>query len=112
MTAAVTSAAAAESGDLKPLFKKTFDVACTVDVEHTNDSLHAYVLLDDFEIGPGDEVIVRDPPMDVAFGGKVVRRCRATVIRAGLWGRIWTPISAYFELTGLYEVGFDERNAS
>lgn len=112
MSAVVTSLGPVERGALKPLFRRTFEATCMVDVEHTNDSLHAYVLLDDFEIGPGDEVIVRDPPMNVPFGGKVVRRCRATVIRAGLWGRVWTPISAYFELTGLYEVGFDEGDAS
>lgn len=96
----------------KPLFRRRFEVDCTVDVEHTTESLHAYVFLDGYEVGPGDEVTVKDPPPTPNFGGRVVRRCRATVVQAGLWGRIWTPVAAYLELTDLYEVGFDERSAS
>ena len=94
------------------LLRRRFDVPCTVDVEHTNDSLHAHVELDDFELGPGDEVIVHDPPTDVPFGGHVVQRCRATVVRAGVLDRLWTPVAAYLELTELYEVGFSEGSAS
>lgn len=96
----------------KPLFSRRFEVDCTVDIEHTTESLHAYVFLDGYEVGPGDEVTVKDPPATPEFGGRVVRRCRASVIQAGLWGRIWTPVAAYLELTDLYEVGFDERSPS
>jgi hypothetical protein len=95
-----------------PLMRRRIEVPCTVDVEHTNDSLHAYVDLDGVEVGPGDEVIVHDPPTDVPFGARVIKRCRATVTRASLLDRIWTPIAAHLELTELFEVGFSEGRAS
>jgi hypothetical protein len=94
-----------------PLFSRRLDVPCTVDVEHTNDSLHAHVDLDGIDLGPGDAVVVHDPPVDVPFGGHVVRRCRATVVQAGLLARLVTPIAAYLELTELYEVGFSDGRA-
>ena len=94
----------------RPLFGRTFEVDCTVDIEHTTESLHAYVTLDGYEVGPGDEVTVKDPPPTPAFGDRVTCRRRAIVRQAGLFGRIWTPIAAYRELTELYEVGFDERS--
>ena len=86
-----------------------FDVACTVDVEHTNDSLHAYVDLDSVQVGPGDKVTVIGAPLHVAFGERVVRQCRARIERASIAGQIWTRLAGYMELTELYEVGFDRR---
>lgn len=115
MMAAMTRAGAPARNAARPLFARSFEVDCTVDLEQTNDSLHAYVFLDGYDVGPGDEVRVIDPPTEVPFGGRLNRRCRATVTQAGLFGRIWTPIAAYLELTELYEVGFDpmdERNVS
>lgn len=94
------------------LVRRRIEVPCTVDIEQTNDSLHAHVVLDGIDVGPGDEVIVHDPPTSVPFGGQVVQRCRATVVRAGLLDRLWTPAAAYLELTELYEVGFSEGRAS
>lgn len=87
----------------------TINVSCTVDVEHTNDSLHAYVDLDGVEVGPGDKVTVIGAPLHVAFGERVVCQCRATVERASIAGQFWTRLGGYLELTELYEVGFDRR---
>nr|WP_271200033.1 hypothetical protein [Methylopila turkensis] len=103
------SGADARRSASKPLFARTFEVGCTVDLEQTNDSLHAYVELDGYEVGPGDEVVVLEPPTHVPFGERLTKRCRARVTQAGLFGRLWTPVAAYFELTELYEVGFDPR---
>jgi hypothetical protein len=90
--------------------RETFEAACTVEVEHTADSLHAYVELDgDIEIGPGDEVIVHGDPIRPAFGEKIVERRRATVKRANRLGRLVTRIKSAFELTELYEVSFTPR---
>lgn len=94
------------------LLRRSVDVPCTVDVEHTNDSLHAHVDLEGIDVGPGDEVVVHNPPTDVPFGGHVVKRCRATVTRAGVLDKLWTPVAAYLELTELYEVGFSEGSSS
>ncbi len=90
--------------------RESFEAPCTVEVEHTADSLHAYVELDgDIEIGPGDEIIVHGAPIQPAFGEKIVERRKATVIRANWFGRMTTRIHAGFELTELYEVSFTPR---
>lgn len=115
MMAARSVAPPAARAPVRGVFAKTFEVDCTVDLEQTNDSLHAYVFLDGYEVGPGDEVTVIDPPTAVPFGERLTRRCRARVVQAGMLTRLWTPVAAYLELTDLYEVGFDpieERNAS
>lgn len=109
MTAAAVTTPSATRTRSKPLFARTFEVGCTVDIEQTNDSLHAYVELDGYDVGPGDEVVVLEPPTGVPFGERVTKRCRARVTQAGLLTRLWTPIAAYLELTELYEVGFDPK---
>lgn len=89
--------------------RETFEVPCTVEVEHTADSLHAYVELDgDIDIGPGDEVVVQGDPIRPLFGEKIVERRKAIVKRANWLGRI-TARAAGLELTDLYEVSFTPR---
>ncbi len=86
---------------------ESIEVPCTIDVEHTNESLHAHVDLDgDLEIGPGDEVLVHGEAIDVPFGERRVFHRRATVRRASWFKRQWTRFAAQFELTELYEVSF------
>ena len=93
--------------------KATFDVPCTIDIENTLDSFHAYVELDgDIEINPGDEVTIHDAPTSVPFGEHIVVRRNATVVRAGTLERMWTRIAGHFEITELYEVGFSEGRTS
>ena len=92
------------------LRRQTFSIPCTVEIEHTADSLHAHVELDgDFDIRPGDEVLVHDAPTDVAFGDKILVHRKATIVRAGLLESIWTRFAGHFELNELYEVSFSER---
>jgi hypothetical protein len=88
--------------------RETVDVPCTIDVEHTPDSLHAYVDLQGVEVGPGDEVVVHGAPVDVGFGEHVVCQGRATVTRAGWLDRMWTQLTGHLELTELYEVSFTD----
>lgn len=90
----------------------TVEVPCTVDIEHSPDSLHAYVDLEGIDVGPGDEVIVHGAPTDVGFGEHGVWRCRATVRRAGPLGRFWAHVEGYLELTELYEVSFSPGRVS
>ena len=86
---------------------RTIDVACTIEIEHTRESLHAHVELDgDTPIAPGDEVIVHGAPIHAAFGEHVVVRRRATIVRASPLERLRTRLLAHLELTELYEVGF------
>jgi hypothetical protein len=85
---------------------RTIEVPCTVDVAHTPETLHAHVVLEGVDIGPGDEVLVHGAPTRIGYGERIVCRRRATVIRAGWWARAWTRLASRFELTLLYEVSF------
>jgi hypothetical protein len=87
---------------------RTLQVPCTVDIEQSFDSLHAYVDLDGVEVGPGDEVLVHDAPTSVAYGERLVCERQATVVQAGWLERLWTRLTGRLELTELYEVGFQE----
>ena len=91
------------------LGRRTLEVPCTIEVEHTPRSLHAHVDLEGVEVGPGDTVLVHDAPSDVGFGETVVRRSRATVVFAGTLQSLWTRLTAFLELTELYEVSFTPR---
>lgn len=91
--------------------RETIDVRCTIDLEQTPDSLHAYVDLDGIDVGPGDEVVVHDAPSSIAFGEKTVLDRQATVRRAGPLQRFWAHVEGYLELTELYEVSFSDGRA-
>jgi hypothetical protein len=96
--------------ELTGMRRNTLRLPCTIEIEHTADSLHAYVDLDgDVEIGPGDEVIVHGAPISVNFGERIIERREATVIRANWLKRVTTKFLAGFELTELYEVSFTPR---
>ena len=88
--------------------RESIDVPCTIDLEQSPDSLHAYVDLEGVAVGPGDEVLVHDAPTGIAFGQRAVFTRHATVRRAGPFGRFWAHVEGYLELTELYEVSFSE----
>jgi hypothetical protein len=80
---------------------------CTIDIEHTESSLHAHVELDgEIALGPGDRVRVHGAPIRIVFGERMVLRRSATVERAGWLERQWTRFMAGFGLSELYEVSF------
>lgn len=81
--------------------------ACRIEVEHSNESLHAHVELENAPpIRPGDRVRVHGPAITVPFGAKLVERRTATIERAGWLEQQWTKLTARFALTELYEVSF------
>ena len=85
---------------------------CTIEIEHTERSLHAHVALDGApELQPGDRVRVHGEPIRVRFGDKLTLRREATVERAGWLERQWTKLTARFELSELYEVSFTPGRA-
>ncbi|MEO1090565.1 MAG: hypothetical protein AAFX81_08030 [Pseudomonadota bacterium] len=87
--------------------KVRFEVPCTVEVEHTHESLHAHVeLRGDPVIGPGDEVIVLGEPIEVPFGERAVLQRRATVVRATRAEELWTRLTGGFEFMELLEFSF------
>jgi hypothetical protein len=92
------------------LRKRTFEAPCLVEIERSADTLEAHVVIDsDYEIRPGDEVRVLNPPTDAPFGERIVVRRMATITRAGLPERVWTRIAGNFELAELYDVSFTDR---
>jgi hypothetical protein len=89
---------------------RTIQTPCTIEIEQTHEHFHAHLALDgDIQIGPGDSVKVHGAPIRVAFGQKLVERRIATVVRANWLERLWTKLSARFEMKELYEVSFTPR---
>ncbi len=94
------------------LARRAVVTPCTIEIEHTERSLHAHVALDgEPELRPGDRVRVHGEPIRVRFGDKLVLRREATVERAGWLERQWTKLCARFELGELYEVSFTPGRA-
>jgi hypothetical protein len=89
------------------LIRRRQDTPCTIEIEHTERSLHAHVELEgQMALQPGDRVRVHGEPIKVRFGDKMTLHRHATVERAGWLERQWTRIAARFELSELYEVSF------
>jgi hypothetical protein len=83
---------------------------CTIEIEHSEDNLHAHVILDEeADMQPGDRVRVHGAPIRVTFGQRLTLRRPATVERAHWLERQWTRFAARFELTELYEISFSPR---
>lgn len=96
--------------NLPLFFRRAHDTPCTIEIEHSETSLHAHVALDDeTELQPGDRVRVHGAPIRLRFGEKMTLHRVATVERAGWLERQWTRLTARFELTELYEVSFTPR---
>jgi hypothetical protein len=92
--------------------RRSCQTPCTIEIEHTERSLHAHVELDDgLAIQPGDRVRVHGDPIRVRFGQRLVIRRNATVERAGWIERQWTRLAARFQLSELYEVSFTPGRA-
>jgi hypothetical protein len=90
---------------------RTEEVPCTVEIEKTAESFHAYAVPEGVTLRPGDRVIVHGAPSDIAFGETMTFETRATVIRANWLTRTWTEMSALFEIADLYHVGFEPKEA-
>lgn len=89
---------------------ETLQGTVDIEIEKTAESFHAYAIPAGFEVREGDEVLLHGVPTDIAFGTQMAMQCTATVRRAGGLARAWTRFSAMFELTGLYEVGFQPKD--
>lgn len=95
---------------MSPFARRSRDTQCTIEIEHSEDNLHAHVELDDeSDLRPGDRVKVHGAPIRISFGQRLTLRRPATVERAGWLERQWTRLTARFELAELYEVSFTPR---
>jgi hypothetical protein len=92
------------------LGRHTIKALVDIDIEKTQESFHAYAVPHDFEAREGDEVLLHGVPTDIAFGTTMLMQCSATLRRAGALERAWTRFSAMFEITELYEVGFQPKD--
>lgn len=89
---------------------RTEDTMCTIEIEHSEESLHAHVELDGAPVlSPGDRVRVHGAPIHVTFGDRLRLRRPATITRASRLERAWTRLIARLELTELFEVSFTPR---
>lgn len=80
-------------------------LTCEIDIEQSWESLHAHAIPEGIDIEAGDVIIVHDT-VDAASAAQYVGTRSATLIRAGFWRRHWTRFRSVFELTELFEVGF------
>jgi hypothetical protein len=95
---------------MTPFARRSYDTQCTINIEHSEDRLHAHVELDgESDLRPGDRVKVHGAPIHVSFGQCLTLRRPATVERAGWLERQWTRLTSRFELAELYEVSFTPR---
>jgi hypothetical protein len=87
--------------------RRRFIVPCAVLLESTHDHFHAHVVLEGFQVEPGDAVQVADAPSAIAFGEVRRIRSHAEVRQASWLRRQWTRFVGRFEITELYDVGFE-----
>jgi hypothetical protein len=86
--------------------RKSVEVPCRVEVENSFDFLFTNVELEGIEVGPGDEVLVHDPPTEVPAGERIVVERRATVSIAGWLESAWTRLTGDLEFMELLEFSF------
>ncbi len=91
---------------------RSFEVPCTVEIERSFDSFHAYAVPQGVALRPGDRVLVHGAPSHVDFGESMTFETLATVTRAGPVERFWTQLVAILELTELYHCGFEPKEAT
>jgi hypothetical protein len=86
--------------------RRKIDVPCTIEIEHTWESLHAHVELDGVTVEPGDEVHVQGGEIVVPYGERRVLHRMATVTRASAPERLWVRMTGDFEFMELLEFSF------
>jgi len=90
-----------------PMFRRRMeDIPCTVTIIHSNESLEAHVELQEVEVNAGDQVLVHEPPTEVGFGEEITCQRLATVIRGGLFDRLWARWAGALEFNELYDLSF------
>ncbi len=94
------------------LARRRQETPCTIEIEHSERSLHAHVELDGgIALRPGDRVRVHGAPIRPCFGERLVLRRDATVERAGWLERQWIRMTARLDILNLYEVSFTPGRA-
>jgi hypothetical protein len=89
--------------------KRRITTDCTVRIDHTFENLGAHVDLNGLQAEPGDEILVHGPPPCPPYGQTVTTRCRATLIRAWPWERLWSRLTGNLEAMELLDVSFTDE---
>jgi hypothetical protein len=84
------------------------EITIDLDLEQTPESLHAYAIPVEVEIGPGDELVMHGAPAGVAFGERRSMQVRATLRRAGWYDRARVHVEGFFTFAELFNVGFED----
>ena len=87
--------------------RRRVEVPCTLDLEATQETFHAHVVIEGVAPNEGDSVLVHSAPTRIAPGERRTLRSRATVFQASSLRRWWTRRIGTSEITSLYEVGFE-----
>lgn len=88
-------------------WRRRLVVPCALDLEATHDHFHAHVVLEGFDVEPGDAVLVAGAPSAIPFGQVRALRSQAEVRQASWLRRQWTRFAGRFDVTELYDVGFE-----
>ncbi|MDP3897677.1 MAG: hypothetical protein Q8Q62_13480 [Mesorhizobium sp.] len=89
------------------LGRETITVPCTIEIEHSWESLHAHVELEgDVTVEAGDEVHVQGGEIVVPYGERRTLRRMATVTKASAPERLWVKLTGDFEFMELLEFSF------
>lgn len=93
------------------LLTREYETApCTVEISHRFDELSAHVRLDNGAvIHPGDEVLVKGPPVMAPYGEVVIEKREARITRASALERLWTRMTGDLEFMELCEFSFSEE---
>lgn len=90
----------------------TQQVNYALEMSNTWDDLYAHVTLEDVDIGPGDEVLLHNVPVELAYGATRSVQGTATYQKAHPILKWWTKQLSRFEITMLYEVSFSTTRFS
>jgi hypothetical protein len=91
---------------------RRFDVPCLIEIEQTADTLHAHAIPEGVDLRAGDSVWVHGAPAHIEYGERFSIETSATIIRATALGRTWTYLRSFFELSELFEVGFQPKESA
>ncbi len=85
------------------------DVACTLRVGQSAQSLHAHLELDALDVNPGDIVQLVQAAATSQDSDETIYQARAVVTRAGPLARFLTRLAGFFQVLELIEVGFEPK---
>ncbi|MFM8782343.1 MAG: hypothetical protein ACKOFO_12980 [Gemmatimonadota bacterium] len=88
-------------------YRRTREVACTIELASTPTDFHADVVLVGVDVNEGDAVLVHGAPDHIGLGEVRTMQATATVQQASWPRRLLVRVLGTSGITELYEVGFE-----